>query len=414
MNKSYIIPSKENYFGDKDVTFKIVKLDSGCTTLLMPINQSNSLEKLRRVFPPHKCVYEWTLSIGHGVGSKNFSLVITSIDDSHNFPTGIATNLVTDPICSLPFLRFFLCESDLVELIAMKIPTVEDSHAHSEALLALEAGTVHKKRRDYVLLGQSVLNLFHTIGNDRCTLYINHKEAELQSFGSWAQVDALSRKAVRLATKETGGTSLHDIEDTLDVPGAELIDHTVWSDEIPGHSDFEDIISSPPVEWSDEVEFSSKGASQTYTLTLISGSIVYPKQIEHEIRAALLAVSNSMVVGNQREFLIMLVSLKVEMDGEGKPTDALAADALFAAKQIGSSATTYSAAKADPLFKEYIDKGVKTVNSKTTSNEQIVQKWVWLPVDFSEKAGDLTPTLKLKRSVVEDKYRALIESLYKV
>ncbi len=43
---------------------------------------------------------------------------------------------------------------------------------------------------------------------------------------------------------------------------------------------------------------------------------------------------------------------------------------------------------------------------------QLVQKWKWLPADFSEKAGDLTPTLKLKRSVVSEKYGALIESIY--
>merc|ERR1712000_559685 len=103
-----------------------------------------------------------------------------------------------------------------------------------------------------------------------------------------------------------------------------------------------------------------------------------------------------MVIGDKRKFLAMLVSLKVEVDGDAKPTDKLAADSLFVAKEIGSSATTYSAAKADPLWKEYINKAVKTANSKTTSNAQIVQKWEWLPVDFSEKAGDLTPTLKLK------------------
>jgi hypothetical protein len=33
-------------------------------------------------------------------------------------------------------------------------------------------------------------------------------------------------------------------------------------------------------------------------------------------------------------------------------------------------------------------------------------------VDFSEKAGDLTPTLKLKRSVVAEKYAALADSMY--
>ena len=42
----------------------------------------------------------------------------------------------------------------------------------------------------------------------------------------------------------------------------------------------------------------------------------------------------------------------------------------------------------------------------------LVQKWKMLPADFSEKEGDLTPTLKLKRNVVTAKYEALIESIY--
>ena len=143
------------------------------------------------------------------------------------------------------------------------------------------------------------------------------------------------------------------------------------------------------------------------------GENVPPVLIENEVKSALVAVSNCMVIGDKRKFLTMLVSLKVEVDSDAKPTDTLAADSIFAGKQIGSTATTYSAAKEDPLWKAYIDQGVKTANSKTTSNAQIVQKWVWLPVDFSEKAGDLTPTLKLKRSVVDAKYTDLIESLYK-
>ena len=143
------------------------------------------------------------------------------------------------------------------------------------------------------------------------------------------------------------------------------------------------------------------------------GENVPPVLIENEMKAAMVALSNCMVIGDKRKFLTMLVSLKVDMDPEtGLPTDKLAADSLFVAGQIGSSAKTYTEAKADPLFKQYVDKGVKTGNSKTTSNAQIVQKWVWLPEDFSERAGDLTPTLKLKRKVVTEKYTDLIESLY--
>ena len=47
-----------------------------------------------------------------------------------------------------------------------------------------------------------------------------------------------------------------------------------------------------------------------------------------------------------------------------------------------------------------------------TNSAQCVQKWSLLERDFSEKEGDLTPTLKLKRSVVAKKHAALIDSLY--
>ena len=143
------------------------------------------------------------------------------------------------------------------------------------------------------------------------------------------------------------------------------------------------------------------------------GENIPPVLIEIEMKAAMNAVSNCVVIGDKRKFLTMLVSLKVTADADGAPTDKLAPDALNAAKQIGSSATTYSEAKQDPKWKEYVNAGMKEANSKTTSNAQIVQKWAWLPADFSEKGGELTPTLKLKRNVVGDKHAALIESLYK-
>lgn len=55
---------------------------------------------------------------------------------------------------------------------------------------------------------------------------------------------------------------------------------------------------------------------------------------------------------------------------------------------------------------------MKAANKKTTSNAQIVQKWALLPSDFTEKGGELTPTMKLKRSVAAEKYSTLIEEMY--
>lgn len=142
------------------------------------------------------------------------------------------------------------------------------------------------------------------------------------------------------------------------------------------------------------------------------GENIPPVLIENEMKGAMAAVSNVMVIGDKRKFLSMLVSLKTVPDKDMVPTDVLAGDALAVSKEIGSSATTVSEAIKDPLWKAYIDKGVKTANSKTTSNAQVVNKWVWLEMDFCEKNEELTPTMKLKRNVVEKKYHDLIESIY--
>ena len=127
----------------------------------------------------------------------------------------------------------------------------------------------------------------------------------------------------------------------------------------------------------------------------------------------MVALSNCMVIGDRRKYLAMVISLKCEMDMEtGSSTDKLAADSLFVGKNIGSTATTLTEASLDPLWIKYFNEGMKAANKKTTSNAQIVQKWKLLPSDFTEKGGELTPTMKLKRSVVAEKYSVLIEALY--
>lgn len=148
-------------------------------------------------------------------------------------------------------------------------------------------------------------------------------------------------------------------------------------------------------------------------LITAGGENIPPVLIENEMKGEMIALSNCMVVGDKKKFLTMMVSVKVVVDPEtGLPTDKLAPDALFVSNNIGSQATTYSEVKEDPLWSAYINNGMKKANQKTTSNAQIIQKWVWLPVDFSEKEGDLTPTLKLKRKVVTEKYKDLIDTMY--
>jgi long-chain acyl-CoA synthetase len=54
---------------------------------------------------------------------------------------------------------------------------------------------------------------------------------------------------------------------------------------------------------------------------------------------------------------------------------------------------------------------VDEINRSLAQFEQ-VKKFVLLGTDFSQETGELTPTLKVKRKVVIQKYGALLDALY--
>jgi len=52
------------------------------------------------------------------------------------------------------------------------------------------------------------------------------------------------------------------------------------------------------------------------------------------------------------------------------------------------------------------------VNKRVVSKAAHVRKYLLLPTDFSLAGGELTPTLKVKRHVVSEKYSAQIDEMY--
>lgn len=60
----------------------------------------------------------------------------------------------------------------------------------------------------------------------------------------------------------------------------------------------------------------------------------------------------------------------------------------------------------------YIQKCVEQVNSKAQSRVSQIKKWKILDHDFSIEGGELTPTLKVKRKVVNKVHSETIEQLY--
>lgn len=143
------------------------------------------------------------------------------------------------------------------------------------------------------------------------------------------------------------------------------------------------------------------------------GENIAPVLIEAELKKAMPALSNAVVIGDKRKFLSVLLSLKTAVDTEtAEPLNTLAGDAISTAEEIGSTATTVEEAATCPKFAEYFNNGLKTANSNAISRAQYVQKWTLMPVDFSVPGGELTPTLKVKRPIVNKKYADLIENFY--
>ena len=141
------------------------------------------------------------------------------------------------------------------------------------------------------------------------------------------------------------------------------------------------------------------------------GENIAPVPIEDELKRLCPAISNAVMIGDKRKFNTMLVTLKSKQNlATGEFTDELVADA----KEVNPDVKTVSEARKDPKWKKHIEDALKAYNSGPVcvSNAQKVQKFVILPKDLSVVGGELTESLKMKRSVIAEKYSDLIEEMY--
>jgi long-chain acyl-CoA synthetase len=132
-------------------------------------------------------------------------------------------------------------------------------------------------------------------------------------------------------------------------------------------------------------------------LKTAGGKFVAPQPIENLLKTSPY-ILNAMVVGDKRKFVAALIVPNPTTVGER-----LAAEGL----KFSSNADLATHPRTHAL----IESEVKRMTVRLAQYESI-KRFALLPEDFTFADGSLTFTLKLKRRVVEEKYRHLIESLY--
>ena len=127
------------------------------------------------------------------------------------------------------------------------------------------------------------------------------------------------------------------------------------------------------------------------------GKNVAPQPIENELKRSPL-VDNAVLIGDRRPYIVALLSPNEEELAKWAATEGI------------KGATVEELSRHPKLLAAYA-KVVEATNENLARYEQI-KKFEVLPLMLSIEAGHLTPTLKVKRRVVEKDYAELIEALY--
>ena len=128
------------------------------------------------------------------------------------------------------------------------------------------------------------------------------------------------------------------------------------------------------------------------------GKNVAPALLEDRLRAHPL-ISQAMVVGDAQPFIAALITIDPEAFPGWKQRNGKDESA-----SVGDLAE-------DPDLVSEVDLAVKDAN-QAVSHAESIRKFRVLPVDFTEDTGELTPTLKVKRKVVAEKFASDIDALY--
>jgi long-chain acyl-CoA synthetase len=126
------------------------------------------------------------------------------------------------------------------------------------------------------------------------------------------------------------------------------------------------------------------------------GKNIAPQEIEARLRLEPF-IAEAVVIGDARPYLTALITLD---------TDSLASWAEHRHKPLNAEVLA-----GDPDVQTEVEASVKRVNA-TLSHVETIKKWHILPRDLTIAAGEMTPTLKVRRKAVGEQYHDVIEQMY--
>ncbi len=128
------------------------------------------------------------------------------------------------------------------------------------------------------------------------------------------------------------------------------------------------------------------------------GKFVAPTELESRLKALSPFVSQALVHGDRRSYVTALVTLDREALGR-----------WAAERGLGGIAPEELSRRAD--VRELVQGAMELLNAGLP-RFATVKRFAVLPAEFTEAAGEVTPSQKLKRKVIEQRYREVLDAMY--
>ena len=129
-----------------------------------------------------------------------------------------------------------------------------------------------------------------------------------------------------------------------------------------------------------------------------SGKNMSPANIEAKVKASSPLIGQAVAIGDGRPYNVALITLDPDI-------------APGFAQQHGIADASFESLAAEQAVIDEVQRGVEAAN-ESLARVETIKKFKILPTDWEPGGEELTPTMKLKRKPISQKYASEIEALY--